>query len=99
MTYISGKISGLDIDVARLNFASAKMKLFPEVCVNPMEIEPMFGISIWLFHMFSDVWELWRCDSIYMMSNWRDSKGARIEYIIAKILRLNIYYERSTTNI
>jgi hypothetical protein len=43
--------------------------------------------------MISDIWELCRCDSIYMLENWKDSKGARIELIIAKILFKNVYYE------
>lgn len=94
MIYISGKISGLDLDVAKMNFESARMKLHPQICITPFEIEPMFGWSVWACHMFSDVWELCRCDAIYMMSNWEDSKGAKIELKIAKILRLKIYYEK-----
>lgn len=93
MIYISGKISGLDIEVARLNFASAKIRLFPDIVINPMEIEPMFGLSNWYCHMFADVWELFRCDSIYMLTNWKESRGARIEHFIAKLFKINIYYE------
>ena len=93
MIYISGKISGLDLDLARLNFEATQIKLAPGVTIHPFEIKPLFGTSNWLFHMIPDIWELLWCDSIYILSNYKDSKGARIELFIAKITGKEIYYE------
>ena len=33
------------------------------------------------------------CTSIYMMSGWEKSKGAKAEYALAKALGLDVYYE------
>lgn len=35
-----------------------------------------------------------RCDAIYMLSNWRNSDGAKEELDLAKKLGLEIYYEQ-----
>lgn len=34
-----------------------------------------------------------RCDAIYMLDNWKDSKGAKLEHKLAVELGLEIYYE------
>ncbi len=36
-----------------------------------------------------------RCDAIYMLSNWKDSKGAKLELECAKDFGLEIFYEES----
>jgi len=41
-----------------------------------------------------DIKALVSCDSIFMLDNWLDSKGAIIEYKIAKMLGLEIQYEK-----
>jgi hypothetical protein len=35
-----------------------------------------------------------KCDAIYMLKGWRDSKGARLELTIAQELGMEIIYER-----
>ena len=93
MTYISGKITGLDLHVSRLNFEFAQIKLAPNKTIHPFEIKPLFGKSKWINHMISDVIILIKCDSIYFLSNWNNSRGARIEMFFAKLLKKKIYYE------
>ncbi len=46
--------------------------------------------SVW---MEGDLEILARCDTIYMLNNWRDSKGATAELIRAQELGLEIMYE------
>lgn len=37
-----------------------------------------------------------KCQAIYMLKSWENSKGAQQEYIYAKNLGLEIYYEESS---
>ena len=34
-----------------------------------------------------------RCDAIYMLNNWQDSKGAKLEFEIARLLKIDTFYE------
>ena len=43
--------------------------------------------------MRDDISALMKCDAIYMLNDWGQSRGARIEYVIAKELGLEIIYE------
>jgi len=57
-------------------------QLFNEVCRDiPTEVWLRGGLEI-----------LKRCDAIWMMGNWRQSKGARAELKLAKMLGLEIHY-------
>lgn len=88
--YISGKITGLDYSDVDYNFAYhcgivEKMGFKP---VNPLNIRPLF--KTWFWYMVSDLFVLTFCDYVYFMENWKDSKGARIEYKYSKFLRKKI---------
>ena len=93
--YVSGKISGLDLIESQKNFKNAailvsEMKKKP---INAFYIKPLFGVKKWFFYMVSDVNVLRKCDSIAMQSNWTDSKGAVIEYFLAKfVFKLKVYF-------
>lgn len=45
----------------------------------------------WFISM--DLEMLRRCDAIFMLSNWTDSKGAKIELKFAKEMGIPVYYE------
>jgi hypothetical protein len=93
--YISGKISGLDIYTVNQNFfmASFYVAKYKAKIINPLEIRPLFGIKKWLFYMIADIWQLRKCTHIAMQKNWIDSKGAVIEYFLAKfIFKLEIIF-------
>lgn len=92
--YISGKITGLPQQEAREKFASAQA-LLEEIgleAVNPMEQELPVDAT-WEQHMIKDIELLLKCDAIYMMANWIDSKGAQIEYDIANRMKLEFLFE------
>ena len=38
------------------------------------------------------------CDSIFMLKDWKDSKGATLEYQYAKYCDKNIYFEEMGEN-
>ena len=92
--YISGKIT--NNPVYKLQFAAAERELKNEGLqpVNPArEILP--AGSTWADYMRHDIRLLCDCSAIYMLTNWRQSKGARLERSLAKKLGLKIIYERS----
>lgn len=82
--YISGKVSGLDLEEARAKFQLAEVRLrkggFDPV--NPMKINPTPGLT-WEEYMVEDIKHLFKCKSILMLPCWGESKGARIERAIA----------------
>lgn len=95
--YISGKISGLDQEKAKEKFRVAKGKLqfaFPEAeVIDPMELVPYHPDLTWENYMGKDLEELLSCDAILMLPCWAKSRGARIEYAVAKELGITIMFE------
>lgn len=106
--YISGQITGLKKTVYehkfnraynwligyRVGFYPYRERKFPKVII-PLTIKPFLGIDNWLCHIISDLWVLfWKCDKIYMLSNWEQSKGAKIEKRFAEWLGYDVYFER-----
>jgi hypothetical protein len=60
--------------------------------INPMKLEHKENAD-WEDYMEKDISELLRCQGIYMLNNWKNSRGARIEYAIALELGLPIIYQ------
>lgn len=87
--YISGKISGLSEYEYKKRFELAEYEVkyyagfAPLQIINPCNIKPFLGRKTWLCFMISDVKELLKCDEIYMLKNWADSRGAKIELAIS----------------
>jgi hypothetical protein len=92
--YVSGKITGLPIEVAYQSFYNAE-KLLINLgldTVNPMTLNHDHDLS-WENYMRVDLIALLKCTHIYMLKNWHTSKGANIEYNLAKDLNLTIIFE------
>jgi len=92
--YISGRITGM-VDEARVLFDKAEVKLkemgfHP---INPMNI-PDEHDKTWDSYMKHCIKAMCDCDCIYMLKNWQTSKGASLEYFIAKKLNIEIIYEQ-----
>lgn len=90
--YISGKISGLPVNevVAKFQAAERKIRKFRQTPINPLDN----GLPIeaeWADQMGKDIAQLLRADAIYMLSDWRQSEGATIEYLIARQRRMRIF--------
>lgn len=91
--YISGKIT--NNPVYKLQFAEAErvLKFAGLQPVNPArEILPEG--STWADYMRHDIRLLCDCGAIYMLTNWRQSRGARLEWRLAQKLGLKIIYQR-----
>jgi hypothetical protein len=94
--YISGQITGLDYADAYQRFEQAEKQLKDEnwdEIVNPMKLNHEHD-KTWENYMLVDIKALFECDAIYMLNNWCNSKGARIERSIAIEMGLEIIYEK-----
>ena len=95
--YISGKITGLDLREALIKFQDAESHLIMKYdnveVVNPMREVPYEKGKTWDQYMIEDISLLFKCDTIYMLDNWEDSKGARIECSIAREMSKNILFQ------
>lgn len=92
--YISGKISGIENEAPKLfNDAENLLKEQGFEVVNPMTINHEHDKS-WLSYMKEDVKAMMDCDSIYMLNNWKQSKGAKVERDIARQLGFTILYQK-----
>lgn len=90
--YVSGQITGLDYQEAFRLFESAEgyIKMLGHEPVNPMRGEK--PDLTWAEYIAEDVLLIDKCDAIYMMANWEQSKGARVEHHLCEVLEKPIFY-------
>lgn len=99
--YISGKITGLEKSEYERNFQEAEdnLKLLSAVTsvLNPLKATSHLNPSLhtWEQYMLVCIEELFKCDGVYALKNWYDSKGSIIEISIAKTLGKRIIYEEN----
>lgn len=122
--YISGRISGLEINEARNNFARGECLAlvyfrqqtravkctskegYCSCCfaqgndagieiINPMTAVKFSANASTTYadYMRADIKLMMDCAGIFMLNNWKQSKGARFEHKIAKWLNMAIGYE------
>jgi len=98
--YISGKITGLDIKEAERLFEDGEKAILYTggIPVNPMKEVPYVTGKTWQQYMLEDIALIFDCYGMYMLSNWEESKGARIEHAIAKELGMHIIYQSNLAN-
>ena len=91
--YISGKITGIEEEALAL-FQHAECLLQGEghQTINPINL-PHDHDQSWHSFMREDIKALCDCDAIYMLKNWKDSKGAIIANEIANYIGLEVMYE------
>ncbi len=99
--YLSGKISDKDPIKQQANidlFDKEADKLWKRTTglhfLNifiPCYIKPLFGIKKYWFFMIADLYVfIFKCNSIYLLDNWKESRGAKIELFIALLLNKKI---------
>jgi hypothetical protein len=91
IVYLSGKISGLDIDVVKQSFQEAENKMVElgHKVINPLKL-PCWHDKTWESYMRVCIANLTKCDAIYMLDGWQNSKGANLEYYIAYELKIKV---------
>lgn len=93
--YIAGRVTGVSPVIATLIFRIAEGRLYGEGykwVSNPLNIVP-YGTE-WPEAMRMCIKAMMECDTIYMLSNWKKSRGARVEHRIAKSIGMKIIYEK-----
>lgn len=92
--YISGKITGEKHFKRKFAKAEREVKRLGHEVINPAKMNAhMPKSSSWEEYMIVSLAELSTADAIYMLQDWQNSKGARIEYRYAEEKHKVIIYE------
>ena len=92
--YVSGKITGLTEEEYLRLFSEAKKKAKEKgyVAISPTEL-PHDHNKTWESYMREDLIEMLKCDVVFAMANWHESKGATIEVNLAKSIGMKVIFE------
>lgn len=92
--YISGKITDLPTEqvTAKFEQAAQQIRAFGHEPVNPLN-NGLDMAAHWNEHIVADIALLLECDAIYLLKDWGDSKGSRIEVNIAGECGLEIIHQ------
>ena len=95
--YISGKITGLEYDEAFAAFTEAAdwIRCNGHQAVNPMDIVKEQEGKSWIEYICEDLAILNDCEAIFLLHNWQDSKGARLEKAFMEILGRPVLYQET----
>lgn len=90
--YISGPISGHDIEERRAAFAAVERMLREEglEVVNPLNVAFPEDCTHEQY-MRVDIALLIGCDYIYLMKGWHSSRGAWLEFMVASSAGIKVY--------
>lgn len=89
--YISGRITGIEAQAEILfNQAEIALKNKGYTVVNPMKL-PHQHDKTWESYMKECVIALMACDAVFVLDNWQESKGAKVEIALSVHLNLKIY--------
>lgn len=102
--YISGPISGHDMEERRVAFKKVQLWLEAQdwEVFNPME-NGLPAEANTHQHMHRDLAELTNeerpYDAIYMMKRWTHSAGCKLEFDVATAIGMDVYFEDSNSMI
>lgn len=94
MIYISGKISDISrerelLNMTLFNIVEEKLKAQGYEVFNPASLEVDGGT--WEYYLARDLlWIVQNKPYLYLLANWQESKGARLEVEFATLLGLKI---------
>lgn len=99
--YIAGKISGLKDGEAYRHFRNAEgaIRASGHHPINPMKLGWMYPDLGYLEYMHIDRALIDICDGVLFLDNWKDSRGAQLEYEYAKIMGKDIFTEDEINNV
>ena len=95
--YISGAITGLPRQEVEKKFNDAELLLLEQgyEVVSPLKTGIPYDAP-WEVHISIDVILLIGCDAVYLLSDWKYSKGATLEKTIAELTGKEIIYQEIT---
>ena len=89
--YIAGPMTGRPrFNYPAFHAAAAVLRAAGHGVINPAE-NPVPSCGSWLGYMRMSVAQVASVDCLVMLPGWPFSKGARIEYLLAKLLCLSTY--------
>jgi hypothetical protein len=89
--YISGPVTGTDDYVERFAVVEGRLREYGYEVVNPaVENGSLPEGTSWREYMGESLRLLCGCDAIFMMRNWLQSRGAKLEYTVATHVGLKI---------
>jgi len=91
--YIAGKVSGERMENVFVKFGAAEyqLKRRGHTVVNPLRLVSQNWS--WEKCMSACIRELVQCDAIFLLPDWSESRGAKLEYYIAQELKLQLIIE------
>lgn len=92
--YIAGQFTGLQYNEAYSLFATAEKQL---LSTGHEPVNPLKHISKhtqWETAMKQCLTLMMDCHGIYLLENWKESTGAKLEFYIAMQLKYDVFYER-----
>ena len=93
--YIAGKINGLENYREIFKQAEDNLKNQGYIVMNPSVLGEGFPYKSYMPICLA---MLEVCDIVYMLNNWKDSKGAKVEHEYAKIQGKEIIYQEDDIN-
>jgi hypothetical protein len=92
--YIAGQFTGIKYGQAYENFAKAEkdIKETGHEAINPLKI--ISEHARWEQAMRESIKLMLDCQGIFLLDNWKESEGAKIEFELACRLKFDIFYER-----
>ena len=88
--YIAGPMTGrAQFNYPAFHRAATLLRAAGHVVINPAE-NPAPSCGSWLGYMRMSVAQVASVDCLVMLPGWPFSKGARIEYLLAKLLGLGV---------
>lgn len=91
--YLSGKITGTDLEVTREKFKNKEIELIKKEheVVNPFDLEP--DGAEWSDYMKTDIRAMLNCDAVFFFRDFISSRGAMVEFNLAVTLNIIVYFE------
>ena len=93
--YIAGPMTGIvDHNFPAFHAAAKKLRAQGYAVFNPAEInaDAVDVIRPWSWYMRKDLAELVKCEAIYLLPGWENSKGATLEMHVAERLGMTIVH-------
>lgn len=88
--YLSGKMTGMpDFNYPVFNAAADKLRSLGHTVLNPAD-NPAPGCGTWQGYMRLAVAQLVQCECIVLLPGWAESKGAMVEYELARVLDMDV---------
>lgn len=90
--YLAGKVTGEDYNnvVTKFEAYEQKIKEKGHEVISPVKIVP--PTAKWEDAIIMCLKALAKADAVYFLPDWTQSRGARIEYAIAKAKNKKIYF-------